>query len=237
VSKNLNYLKKTIEIRYENKDYIVFNKPAGLLVTPTYKNELNTLVHIVNYQFHAREKALADVRSFNVKLHPCHRIDRETSGLVIFAKGKRHQQIMMDVFQKRLIHKEYIALAHGMLDKQEGEFRTSIASYKKEKLNRYTAPRLALTRYKVIDKRKDCCVVKVWPFTGRTNQIRIHFSKNGHPLLGERKYAFPRDYSLKFKRVALHASRLIWDGIESSKKISVQAPLPEDMELFLRDNK
>jgi len=78
-------------------------------------------------------------------------------------------------------------------------------------------------------------VVKVEPITGRTNQIRIHFAKIGHPLVGEDKYAFRRDFELRFRRTALHALRLEWPSLDGGRMIRAQAPLPPDMADFLKE--
>jgi len=90
-----------------------------------------------------------------------------------------------------------------------------------------------VTRYQVVEARRFFSVVHVYPLTGRTNQIRIQFSQAGFPLVGERKYAFARDYSLKFRRVALHASELQWRDPLDRRMIKVISPVPEDMKAFL----
>ncbi len=91
----------------------------------------------------------------------------------------------------------------------------------------------ALTHYRVRDYHKNFTVVDVVPITGRTNQIRIHFAKIGHPLVGEDKYAFRKDFELRFRRTALHAARLEWPHPVTGKMLVAEAPLPEDMMKFL----
>ena len=228
--KNFCSISKEILILHEDEAYIVFNKPSGLLVIPTPKNETNTLVNIVNYQY-------ANQSPWN--LHPCHRLDRETSGAILFAKGKQYQKLMTELFKQRQVKKKYIAFVHGKMSKIFGEFRDSIEksgnpfkrNFKKFKKN--ILGQSALTRYNVLEERKEFSVVEVFPVTGRTNQIRIHFSKHGHPLLGDRKFSFQRDYHLKFRRTALHAMNIEWKHPVTHKKIKVQAPLPKDMEAFI----
>jgi len=217
-----------IEILHEDDHYIVFDKPMGLLVIPTSRNEQNTLVNIGNQQYASQK----DSR----KLHPCHRIDRETSGAIIFAKGKRCQQLMMDLFKKRVVTKKYIAFVHGALPAKTGEFRKPVKDAHQKKYGRSQPATPAITHYKVLEVKGQYSVVEVQPVTGRTNQIRIHFSQAGHPLLGDRKYAFARDYALKFRRTALHAASLAWEHPISREKICVQSDLPKDMEEFLTKN-
>jgi len=220
--------RRPIAILYEDDQYIVFEKPSGLLVIPAPKDKQKTLVLIVNQQYSAQENIW--------KLHPCHRIDQETSGAIIFAKGKRNQALMMGLFKRREVTKKYIAFVHGTLRKKYGEFRKPVNDTYRKKFRRGSPAIWAITSYKVIKIKKQFSVVEVRPVTGRTNQIRIHFSQAGYPLVGERKYAFARDYSLKFRRTALHAAQVEWTHPVSRKKICVQSNLPKDMDEFITNN-
>lgn len=218
--------KHSIRILYEDDYYIVFDKPPGLLVIPTPKNEQATLVNIVNQQCRSEPNTS--------RLHPCHRIDRETSGAIIFAKGKRCQKLMMDLFKQRAITKKYVAFVHGELPGRQGEFKKPIKDMRQKKFGgRQPRGRGAVTRYSVLKVHRQFSVVEVQPVTGRTNQIRIHFSEAGHPLVGDRKYAFARDFSLKFRRTALHAASLEWVHPVTRKNVVVQSELPKDMAEFL----
>ena len=219
---------RSIPILYEDRYYVVFDKPSGLLVIPTPRNEQNTLVNIVNAQC-----AQAPAEG---KLHPCHRLDRDTSGLIVFAKGKRCQKLMMDVFHRREIKKRYIAFAHGRLERREGSLKSHIQDFDQREYHRVSQGKPALTHYRVVQQKKQFSVVEVHPVTGRTNQIRIQFSEIGHPLVGERKYAIARDFPLKFRRVALHAHTLEWKHPITKEMIKVTAKLPEDMEAFSARN-
>jgi len=216
------YSQTPVEILYEDKDCVVFYKPSGILVIPTDKNEDHTLVSLVNQQ-----------RVGDVYLHPAHRLDRDTSGVILFAKGKENQQILMDAFKEKKVHKTYIAFVHGRLDSSEGKIRIPIKDFYQRKFQKDLPPQSALTLYKVMEYRKDYTVVQVNPITGRTNQIRIHFAKLGHPLVGEDKYCFRKDFALRFRRTALHATELSWPHPVSGKMITVQSPLPQDMTNFL----
>lgn len=158
------------------------------------------------------------------RLYPCHRIDRDTSGVILFARGKANQKWMMEAFRQRRIKKKYIALVQRKLKTPAGEIRNAIEH------------RFALTRYRVIRIKRAFSVVEAFPVTGRTNQIRIHFKQIGHPLVGERKYAFGKDFPLKFRRTALHALELVWPHPVTKKMIKTAAPLPQDMEAFIAKN-
>ena len=221
-------IKRPVKILYEDDYYIVFDKPAGLLVIPSPKNEQITLTFIVNMQFAGLNETC--------KLHPCHRIDQDTSGAIMYAKGKRAQRWMMDLFKTRAVHKKYIAFIHGKPKVMKGEFRNSIKDLHHVKYRRQSPAIWAITTYRVLKVKRNFSIVEVRPITGRTNQIRIHFSMAGHPLVGERKYAFARDYPLKFRRTALHAAELKWVHPVSHKKICVRSNLPKDRSDFISIN-
>lgn len=216
-----------IPVIYEDENCLVFNKPAGLLVIPTDKNEHHTLVHMVNEQQTA----------FRGHLYPAHRLDRDTSGVILFAKGKDCRQRLMQFFKDKQVHKTYMAFVHGRLQEPRGKIRIPIKDFHQRKFARHLPAQSALTHYEVRDYYKDFTTVTVMPVTGRTNQIRIHFSKIGHPLVGEDKYAFRRDFALRFRRTALHALRLEWPNLAGGPMISAQAPLPKDMADFLEQHK
>ncbi|MDP8265572.1 MAG: RluA family pseudouridine synthase [Candidatus Aceula meridiana] len=216
--------KKSVEILFEDSWYLIVNKPAGLVVIPTPHKEERTLTTLVNQQHAYPEKG---------RLHPCHRLDRDTSGVIVFAYGKKNQKLLMDVFQGRLVKKKYIAFVHGKMKKNSGRLEGAIVSYDSMKYHKRPKSKWALSTYTVQRLMKNFSVVEVDLMTGRTNQIRIQFSQIGHPLLGERKYAFAKDYNLKFRRTALHAHQISFRHPVTKKSIEIQAPLSDDMEKLL----
>lgn len=204
------------KIVYEDDWLIVLDKPSGLLVIPTPKKETNTLTDLLNKEL--------DERGVEVNAYPCHRLDRETSGLILYAKGKKMQQLMMDAFKNRRVKKAYIAFVHGNVKNAAGEISLGIFNRNKSR----TDP--ALTKYKVLERRSAFTIVEAEPVTGRTNQIRIHFAKIAHPLVGESVYSFRKDFKLRFKRVALHAGALEFTHPVTGKVMKFNSPMPEDME-------
>ena len=195
---------------------MVVNKPAGLLSVPTPKHELRTLTSILNQD--------AQDRGLGYRLHPCHRLDRETSGLLIYAKGKSIEQKMTGAFRDRLVGKKYIAFVHGKLSQPQGTISSAIEG------------KSALTKYRVIQEKSNYSVVEVSPVTGRTNQIRIHFKNIQHPLVGEDKFAYRKDFALRAKRICLHAKYLEFKHPQTKKTVVIQSPLPEDMQKFFDDH-
>lgn len=206
---------KRYRIMYEDNYLIIVDKPSGMLVIPTPDKETNTLTDLLNREL--------DERHVEANAYPCHRIDRETSGLIIYAKGKKVQQLMMEEFRKKTIKKTYIAFVHGDVRKRFDTIKRDI--YNKSKGRKENAE----TKYTVIGKRKEFTIIEAIPVTGRTNQIRIHLKSIGHPLLGESVYAFRKDFKLKFKRTALHASYLRFTHPVTKEMMEFKSPLPEDM--------
>jgi len=211
---------KRYAIVYEDEYIIIANKPPGMLVIPTPKKETNTLTDLLNQEL--------DSRGIVVNAYPCHRIDRDTSGLVIYAKGKSIQAQMMEQFKKRLVKKAYLAFCHGRVSKDFDTLKGYL--YNRNKNRR----ELMITRFRVIERKKDFTVFEVEPITGRTNQIRIQFKEIGHPLVGESLYAFRKDFRLRFKRAALHAKAIEFNHPVTGKRIRSISPLPEDMATFLK---
>ena len=210
---------KRYRIVYEDEYIIVVDKPQGMLVIPTPKRETNTLTHLLNRDL--------DERGIEVNAYPCHRLDRETSGLIIYSKGKKVQGLMMDEFKNRKVKKLYIAFVQGKIKKDFGEVRIPIYNRNKNRSE------FAATKYRTLKRTNDFSVLEVEPVTGRTNQIRIHLKGIGHPLLGESVYAFRKDFKLRFRRLALHAKYLEFVHPITKKRISFESPLPNDMNAFL----
>jgi 23S rRNA pseudouridine1911/1915/1917 synthase len=205
-----------IPIVFEDDWLLVVNKPAGLLSVPTPKNESRTLTSILNQD--------AQARGLNYRLHPCHRLDRETSGLLIYAKGKSVEEKMIGAFRDRLVGKKYIAFVHGKLSQPQGSISSAIEG------------KSALTKYRVIQEKSNYSVVEVFPVSGRTNQIRIHFKHIQHPLVGEDKFAYRKDFRLRAKRICLHANYLEFKHPQTAKMVVIKSPLAEDLQKFLDDH-
>jgi RluA family pseudouridine synthase len=195
-------LPANIKIVFEDEHIIVVNKPAGLLVIPAH-DEKYTLTSLLG-------------------AYPCHRLDRDTSGLIVYARTKQAHNEMLNAFRTRNVKKRYIGFVQGFLEKQSGMIKKRIEG--KE----------ALTYYRVLEENKrGFSVLEIHPLTGRTNQIRLHMKSIGHPLVGERKFSFGKDFSLKFRRPALQSQRIEFNHPVTKKRVWFSAGLPEDMKKFL----
>lgn len=200
-------------IIFDDEYLLAVNKPAGLLVVPTPEGERYTLTNLLNQ--------IMSERGLSIKIYPCHRLDRDTSGIVLFAKDKETEQKMFLQFKERGVQKKYIALVSGYPKYNIGTINKKIEGVE------------AITKYHVLKKKKGYSILEVEPVTGRTNQIRIHLKSIGHPVLGERKYAFGKDFKVKFRRTALHARGISFIHPVTGKLISLKAGLPEDMKRMI----
>jgi 23S rRNA pseudouridine1911/1915/1917 synthase len=216
--------KSSIEVLYQDPYTMIVNKPSGLVVTPTPLKEKKTVESLVNNEF---------LFSNGGRLHPCHRLDRDTSGVLIFARGKRNQQLWMGVFRNRLIEKQYIVFVQGIMKKTKGALKGWIKDLDARKYQEKSKAQWAECVYEVMGYGDGFSVLKINLLTGRTNQIRIQLSEIGHPVLGERKYAFAKDYPLRFRRVALHAQSVECYHPVLKNKLYIEAELPSDMKSFL----
>lgn len=199
---------------FEDQWLLVVDKPSGLLVIPTPKNESYTLTNLLNEGLKKK--------NIPYRLHPCHRLDRDTSGLVIYAKGKSTQQKMMEAFKKGDVKKTYIAFVQDFFSRPQGEITNPIEGKR------------TITRYRVLGQEKGFSVVEASPLTGRTNQIRVHFNQMGHPILGDTKFYFRRNFKVKAKRLCLHAKSLEFIHPMTGEKIRVNSELPEKMAEMLK---
>jgi len=200
-------------IIFEDDYLLVVNKPSGLLVIPTPKGEKNTLTDLLNDYLQSKSSS-AD----SVKAHPCHRLDRDTSGLILYAKGKSMQQKMMSQFHDKEVAKKYLAFVQGHPKKQTGSI-----DYRLE-------GKEAITKYSILKYYpRGYSLVEVELITGRTNQIRLHFKMLGHPIVGERRFAFAKDYPVKSKRLALHSTFISFYHPVTDEKMSFTCDMPDDM--------
>jgi len=204
-------LRRKIQILYEDEYLLIVNKPPHILVQPPPLK--TTLTDIINREYK---------KGSQPDFLPCHRLDKETSGAIIYAKTKECASRIMQMFKQRKIKKTYIGFVQGVLSPPRG--RISFSLYGKK----------ASTSYKVLKQYKDFCIVEIKPLTGRKNQIRLHFKRMGHPLVGESKFSFRRDFPLKFKRVCLHAWKLEFNHPFLRKMIKIQVGLWPDLRNFLK---
>lgn len=214
--------KNDLDIIYEDENILLINKPSGLLIHGDNKEKKVTLANkVINYLYSKGEYNPNTDTAFTPA--PCHRLDRNTSGIVVFAKNLTSLHIMEDLFKtKEQIKKEYMALVCGRIY-EKGKIDAPL--FKNEKTNEVSVLPIAkggknaLTYYDVIKTFNDSTLVNVNIVTGRTHQIRVHFSYIHHPLLGDAKYGnfnANREFEKKYdyKNQFLHAYKLTFLNIE-----------------------
>ena len=215
-------------ILFEDKDLIAISKPSGLAVHPNAANwEINPAASLlgeptlVSMIFSARpEMAKGGIE----RLGLVHRLDRDTSGLMLLAKNADIQKSLSDGFRERLMEKTYIGVVAGIPAERKGFIDAPIgraSGFKKIKVWEYG--REALTEYAVRERAKTCALLEIHPQTGRTNQIRIHLAHIGHPIMGDKLYGGPAA-----PRMLLHSLSLGFRHPYTGRKRQLEAPLPED---------
>ena len=216
---------------YEDDDLLVVGKDAALLTVPTARRETNTLVDLVSSYLGAGRRT--------ARAHVVHRLDRGTSGLLVFAKSHSVAGRLHDQFRAHATDREYLAIAAGVLMPPAGTLASRLATGKT--LNRYSTRRPsggeeAVTKYRAERVVRGATLARVWLETGRRNQIRVHFAEAGHPVLGDSRYRpdLSRHPHWTARRLALHATLLGFEHPTTGERLRFELPLPEEFERFLR---
>ena len=235
-------VKHNLIVAYEDENILIVDKPAGLLVHSDEKESYNTLInHILAYLYEKGEYRPETENCFAPAL--CNRIDRNTEGLVIAAKNAKALAEMNDIIKNRLVEKKYLTVVHGLFDKKSGELRSKLEKDAKTNTvhinDKYGKE--SVTRYKVLksDPVKELSLLEVELLTGRTHQIRVQFASEGHPLLGDGKYAINKaDRAAGFSHQALCSHSLRFSpGKEFAllsylNGLTVKAKEPSFLKLF-----
>lgn len=235
-----------VEVLYEDEEVLVVDKPPLVAVHPSGRHMIDTLIQRV----HARYKSEVEAGRMVPRL--CHRIDRETSGLVLISKNPSTHPDLTTQFEDREVEKEYLAIVWGDVEDDRGSLRQSIGS------SRVSSIRLKMVvRVDGLESRTDWSVVERLPgyallscalFTGRQHQIRVHLAAMGHPIVGDKLYGpdeelFTRAMgdgldaadlrALELERHALHNHRLVFRTPAGGKSVEVRSPLAADLQAFL----
>ena len=210
---------KNIDIIYEDKDIIVINKPSGLLTVATEKEKNKTAYHLVMEYLKKKNK--------NNRIFIIHRLDKDTSGIIMFAKNERAKHLYQDNWNDIVKKRCYYAVIDGKMENKEG----TIKSYLKENGNmvysvKDGSGKLAITEYKVLKERKNISLLDINLKTGRKNQIRVHMKENKTPILGDLKYG---EKSKLINRLALHAYKLELINPVTKKLLIFEASMPNEI--------
>jgi 23S rRNA pseudouridine1911/1915/1917 synthase len=220
-----------LPIVYEDDALIVVNKPAGLLTVRLERREDAPSV----------QDALADyLRGRRRRPFVVHRIDRDTSGLVVFAIRPDAQARLRDQFRRREPERVYLTVVYGHPDPPSGTWRDHMVWDEQARIQKETDPRdpraqEARARYRVIERFEEASLLEVTLITGRRNQIRLQARLRGHTLVGEQRYTYGANdlRPIEFARQALHAARLAFRHPDDGRELKFEAPVPPDLSELL----
>ena len=222
---NKNKKELPFNILFEDDHIIVVNKPSGLLTIATAKEKDKTLYHIV------REYLVSKNR--NARVFIVHRLDKDTSGIVVLAKDEKTKNKLQENWNKYVSLREYIAIVYGKMPKEEDK----IVQYLKETktnlvyVSRNEDGKEAITNYKVIKANDNYSELSINIETGRKNQIRVAMASIKHPIVGDKKYGDPKD---KESRLFLHANRLKMYYPEIKKELLFETPIPNEFKRIIK---
>lgn len=216
-----------LKITFENEDLIVVNKPAGMVVHPSAGHQSGTLVHAA--LAHSDEiEGVGGIQRPGV----VHRLDKDTSGLILLAKNDRAHQWLQEEFRSRRVEKTYLALVDGAPPTKRGRVEAAIGRDPVDRKRMAVVPpdkgRFAVSEYVTETRYQQHTLLEVHPVTGRTHQIRLHMAFLGCPIVGDRIYGRRRP-SLEIDRQFLHAARLSIRLPGESLPVQFEAPLPDDL--------
>jgi pseudouridine synthase, RluA family len=210
-----------LTIVYEDEFLVVVNKQAGIPVIPSHQYPSGTLANGLLDYFEKENLAST--------VHIVNRLDRNTSGLMLVAKNRFSHERFFKMQKQKQIHRRYLAVADGVIQSNEGVIDAPIGRREGSVIERkvdWMDGKRSITHYQVLRRYADCTLTAVRLMTGRTHQIRVHFSSQGHPLLGDDLYGGPSD---RISRQALHSFELVFTHPFTGRLFHLHAPLPEDM--------
>jgi 23S rRNA pseudouridine1911/1915/1917 synthase len=222
------YKSGALDILFEDAALVVLNKPAGLLSVPLERRSQSpSIVTLLEDYFRSSGKR---------KPFVVHRIDLDTSGLVVFAKTAKAQAALKDQFRRREPERVYLAVVYGHPSQAQGTWRDRLVWDTKALIQKETHPNDpsgmdAVSNYRVVERFAATSLIEVRLETGKRNQIRIQARLRGHTLVGEKRYVYGPDAirPIVFARQALHAHRLVFRHPADDRRLEFEAPLPPDM--------
>lgn len=221
-SSNIVPTKMELDIIYEDEAFLIINKPAGIAIHPSILHFENSLSNGVKFYF--------DSINLHRLIRPVNRLDRNTSGLVVFAKNEYIQESLIKQMTENIFSKEYLCLANGCFDDKQGIINAPIGRKNNSIIERcisFENGQESITEYEVLQNFQNFSLVKCKLKTGRTHQIRVHMAYIGHALLGDDLYG---TQSSLINRQALHSCKIEFIHPISNKKVCFTAPLPNDIQ-------
>ncbi len=216
----IKYTDFKIEIIYEDKHLIVLKKPPCLLSVPTAFEHKKTVFSVLKKRF------------YNQRVFPVHRLDREASGLMIFAYSNEARNILKKQLEHHLIHREYLAIVSGVIKEKKGSWRSTLKENKNYVVFSHPKGKKAITHFEKIHVKENLTALRLKLETGRKNQIRFQASEAGFPIIGDKKYGSLEN---PLKRLALHAYQLKFDHPITNKKMHFKSSFPWSFKPFFEN--
>lgn len=234
-------------IIFEDSDILVVDKPAGMIVNRAdTTRHVTTLQEWVEQYLHLSPPASEEASDFYLRSGIVHRLDKDTSGLLIIAKNEESFFSLQKQFKEKVVQKTYVALAHGRVVPKEGEINVPVGRlpWDRKKFGVVVEGRESRTLYRVEEyrelvegkKKYDFTLLEAYPQTGRTHQIRVHLRYLGYPIAGDVLYAGRKNFQLDKKylnRHFLHAAKITFTHPGSLKRVSFESSLPNELQSFL----
>ncbi len=212
-----------LEIIYEEESFLIVNKPTDLLVHPTHSDRNGTLLNGLSYYLNPKS-AISNPQSKIIRPGLIHRLDKQTSGLMVIAKDSRAHRILSSHFQRKLVEKKYLALVEGIVENDSGEISAPIGRYAELKFwSVKTDGKESTSKFQVVERFADSTLLELEPVTGRTNQLRIHCEYFGHPIVGDIERG-----GRAFSRLCLHAHKLVFWHPNGKQRLEFISEMPED---------
>ncbi len=212
-----------LQILYEDNEILVIDKPYKLLTVATKKNEELTAYRLAS--------DYVKTQNSKNRIFVVHRLDQDTSGVLMFAKNERVKKMYQDDWNGAVLDRTYIAIVEGRVQKENDTIKSFLRENKTTHMYSTTTGQEAITHYSVIRRSEKFSLLKVQLDTGRKNQIRVHMLDIGHPIIGDRKYDAKTN---PIKRMGLHAYRMILKHPKSGKVMEFISPLPPKFKRLTR---
>ena len=216
----IDMISKKMDIIYEDKYLLVVNKPTKLLCIATAKEKENTLYHEASLYVKKKHKSN--------KIFIVHRLDKDTSGVVVFAKDEKTKKLLQDNWDKYAINREYIALVKGHIKPDKNTLKNKLVETKTNMVyvdDKSKLGKLAITKYEVINYKGNDSLLKINILTGRKNQIRVQLDYIGYPIIGDTKYGKNKSF---YNRLMLHANKLELIHPVTNEKLELIAKNPKE---------
>lgn len=221
VGPKVTFIRGSLRILHDDDQIVVLEKPEGLLSVATDKEKNATVHAMLKRQFHNR------------RVYPVHRLDRETSGVMLFVYNEEARDHLKSQFEQHTIDKTYYAIVEKQMPAGSGKWESYLEEddfYFVKTTNDSQKGKLAITHYEVLKSERNRSLLRLKPQTGRKNQLRVHCSESGHSIVGDKKYGGTTN---PLKRVCLHAQKITFTHPTTGRRMTFAAPLPDEFTKIL----